>query len=443
MIRHCKTLLFITLLVSFSFGLFAQDITKELDEKERTKVIKSVSKLLKANYVLPEVAEKMATLIETKLKDGKYESIIQPDEYATILTQDLQSVSNDKHLRVIFTPEDSKKQQNVVNPADSSQFFYSSDEKMRRDNFGFKEVKILDGNIGYLDLRSFTDTLFAGKTAIAAMNFLSNTDAIIIDLRNNGGGMASMIQLIISYFYSSEPVHLNDYYYRPAEKHTQTWTFPSVPGKRRPDIDVYVLTSRSTFSAAEEFAYDLKNLKRATLVGETTGGGAHTVFQAAVSERFNIWIPSGMAINPISHTNWEGVGVEPDIKTTKEDALYTARIKALEKLKEKSKVEKIRQYYDWHIASLYYSKNAFAIDSLKLQEYVGKYGFRPVTIEEGQLFFGWDSGNKLELYPLEQDLFGVKGMLNFRVQFVRQNNTVSALKLLSDVGYNAEFVKEN
>ncbi len=440
--KPLKALLFISLLISFSFNLFAQDKTKELDEKERTKVIKSVSKLLKANYVFPEVADKMATLIETNLKNEKYQMIIQPDEYAGVLTKDLQSVSNDRHLRVIFTPEDSKKQQNVINPADSSQFFYSSDEKMRRDNFGFKEVKILDGNIGYLDLRSFTDTLFAGKTAIAAMNFLSNTDAIIIDLRNNGGGMASMIQLIISYFYSSEPVHLNDFYYRPADKHTQTWTFPSVPGKRRPDIDVYVLTSRSTFSAAEEFAYDLKNLKRATLVGETTGGGAHPGFQVAVSERFSIWIPSGMAINPISHTNWEGIGVEPDIKTTKEEALNTARITALGKLKEKSNLEKIKQYYDWHISSLCYTKNAFAIDSLKLQEYVGKYGFRTVTLEDGKLYV-WDSGNKFELYPLEQDLFGVKEMSNFRVQFVRQNNMVSALKYLDDVGYNAEFLKEN
>ena len=442
MLRHCKTLLFITLLVSFSFGLYAQDTTKELDEKERTKVIKSISKLLKANYVYPEVADKMATLIETKLKDGKYQLIIQPDEYATLLTQDLQSVSNDKHLRVIFNPEDSKKQQNVVNPADSSQFFYSPGEQMKRDNFGFKEVKILDGNIGYLDLRSFTDTLFAGKTAVAAMNYFSCADAVIIDLRNNGGGSPSMIQLIISYFYTSEPVHLNDFYWRPTDTHTQTWTFPSVPGKRRPDIDVYVLTSRSTFSAAEEFAYDLKYLKRATLVGETTGGGAHPGGIAGVSERFSIWIPSGMAINPITHTNWEGVGVEPDIKTTKEDALYTARIKALEKLKEKSKVEKIKQYYDWYIASLNFTKNAFTIDSLKLQEYVGKYGFRTITLEDGKLF-GWDSGNKFELYPLEQDLFGVKEMLNLRVQFVRQNNTVSALKILFDFGNNAEFLKEN
>jgi len=439
--RHCKTLLFITFLISFSFGLYAQDKTKELDEKERTKVIKSISKLLKANYVYPEVADKMATLIETKLKDGEYQSIIQPDKYANVLTEDLQSVSNDKHLRVIFNPEDSKKQQNVVNPADSSQFFYSPGEQMKRDNFGFKEVKILDGNIGYLDLRSFTDTLFAGKTAVAAMNYLSHTDAVIIDLRNNGGGSPSMIQLIISYFYTSEPVHLNDFYWRPADKHAQSWTFPSVPGNRRPDIDVYVLTSRSTFSAAEEFAYDLKNLKRATLVGETTGGGAHPGGIAGVSERFSIWIPSGMAINPITHTNWEGVGVEPDIKTTKEDALYTARIKALEMLKGKSNVEKIKQYYDWYIASLNFTKNAFTIDSLKLQEYVGKYGFRTLTLEDGKLF-GWDSGNKFELYPLEQDLFGVKEMLNLRVQFVRQNNTVSALKVLFDNGNNVEFIKE-
>jgi retinol-binding protein 3 len=439
--RKCKTLLFITLLILFSFSLYAQDKAKELDEKERKEVIKSISKLLKANYVYKEVADKMASLLDTNLKNGKYQLIIQPEEYANILTKDLQSVSNDKHLRVMFNPEVPKKQQNVVNPNDSSQSFYKPDEMMRRDNYGFKEVKILDGNIGYLDLRSFTDTVFAGKTAVAAMNFLSNTDAIIIDLRNNGGGSPSMIQLIISYFYSSEPVHLNDFYWRPNDKHVETWTFPYVPGKRRPDIDVYVLTSSSTFSAAEEFSYDLKNLKRATLVGETTGGGAHPGGPVSATERFAIWIPSGMAINPITKTNWEGTGVEPDIKTTKEDALNTAIIKALEKLRNQSKGEKIKQYYDWHIASLNYIKNGFAVDSVELSEYAGKYGLQTITLEGGKLF-GWSSGARYELNPMAKDLFAIVGMPNCRVKFVRQNNEISSLNVIFDNGYNVEQLKE-
>jgi uncharacterized protein YpmB len=438
---HYKTVLFIILLISFSFSLYAQNKAKDLDEKERKEVIKSISKLLKADYVYPEVADKMANLIETNLKNGKYQLIIQPEEYANILTQDLQSVSHDKHLRVIFNPEVTKKQQNVVNPVDSAQSFYKRDVMMRRDNYGFKEVKILDGNIGYLDLRSFTDTVFAGKTAVAAMNFLCNTDALIIDLTNNRGGEPSMIQLIISYFYSSEPVHLNDIYWRPTDKHAQTWTFPYVPGKRRPDIDVYVLTSSSTFSAAEEFSYDLKNLKRATLVGETTRGGAHPGGQVSVSERFMIWIPSGMAINPITKTNWEGIGVEPDVKTTKEDALNTARIKALEKLRNQSKGEKIKQYYNWYIASLNYTKNSFVVDLMKLSEYVGKYGLQTVTLEGGKLY-GWNAGVRYGLNPLAKDLFAIIEMPNCRVQFVRQNNVVSALNILFDNGNNVEQMKE-
>ena len=154
-----------------------------------------------------------------------------------------------------------------------------------------------------------------------------------------------------------------------------------------------------------------------------------------------ISIPCGRAINPISKTDWEGIGVEPDIKTTKEDALNTARIKALEKLKNQSKAEKIKQYYDWYIASLNFTKTAFIIDSQKLQEYTGKYGFRTVTFEDGKLY-GWDSGIKYELLPLEQDLFGVKEMPNFRVKFLRQNNVVSALKVLFDIGNTVEFLKE-
>lgn len=436
-----KTVFLISLLILFSFVLYPQDKAKDLTEKERNEVVKSISKLLKANYVYPEVADKMATLIDTNLKNGKYQAIIQPEEYANILTQDLLSVSNDKHLMVTFHPQGFKQQRNVVNSADGSQFFESFNEKMRRDNFGFKEVKIFDGNIGYLDLRGFTDTLFAGKTAVAAMNFLSNADAIIIDLRNNGGGFPSMTQLVTSYFFSAEPIHLNDLYYRPSNKTTQIWTLSYVPGKRRPDIDLYVLTSSSTFSAAEEFSYNLKNLKRATLIGETTGGGAHLGVSLIATEHFLISIPCGRPINPITNTDWEGTGVEPDIKTTKEDALYTARVKALEKLKNQNKEEKIKHFYDWYIASLNYTKNAFVIDSLKLMEYRGKFGLRTVSFENGKLY-GTDSGIKYELLSLEQDLFGVKEMPNLRVQFLRQNNTVSALKVLFDTGNTVEFLKE-
>jgi C-terminal processing protease CtpA/Prc len=166
------------------------------------------------------------------------------------------------------------------------------------------------------------------------MNYLCGADALIIDLRNNSGGTAAMVQLIISYFFSDKPVHLNSFYWRRTDTVTETWTLPELPGKLRPDIDLYILTSSQTFSGGEEFAYDLKNLKRATLIGETTGGGANIGAVMNSTRRFKVFIPFGRAINPITQTNWEGVGVEPHIKTTSEAAFDTARSIAFKKLKK-------------------------------------------------------------------------------------------------------------
>jgi retinol-binding protein 3 len=310
----------------------AQPPEPELTKKEINVTIDSINTKLRENYVFPEVADKMAEQLLTNLKGGKYSSLATPSDFARQLTKDLQSVSKDKHLRVVYDPQAiaSERRTTVEERALREEQLIM---EMKRNNFGFLELKILEGNIGYLDIREFRDPLYAGETAIAAMNFFSSADALIIDLRRNGGGSPAMIQLITSYFFTAEPVHLNSFYFRPTNENTQTWTLPYVPGVRRPDIPLYLLTSKETFSAAEEFCYNLKNLKRATLIGETTGGGAHPTGSVIVSDKFFVRIPKGRAINPITKTNWEGTGVTPDIAVSADKALETALGKALEKLK--------------------------------------------------------------------------------------------------------------
>jgi C-terminal processing protease CtpA/Prc len=180
----------------------------------------------------------------------------------------------------------------------------------------------------------FQPAELAGDTAAAAMNFLTNTDALIIDIRANGGGAPSMVALVSSYLFGGEPVHLNDLYFRPEDTTHQWWTLPHVPGKRYQDKPVYVLTSKRTFSAAEEFAYNLKSLKRATIVGETTGGGAHPGGMHRLNEHFLVFVPSGRAINPLTKSNWEGTGVAPDLPVAAAQALKTAHLAALKKVAE-------------------------------------------------------------------------------------------------------------
>lgn len=197
---------------------------------------------------------------------------------------------------------------------------------MRLDNYCF-EGRAPGRQHRHLKLRCFADAGAAGATAIAAMNFLGGSDALIFDLRANGGGTPSMISSCSSYLF--EPTHLNSFYIRKEDETKQFWTQAYVPGPRLAKVPVFVLTSSRTFSGAEEFSYNLKNTKRGTIVGETTGGGAHPVRGYKV-EGYDVTVavPFGRAINPISGTNWEGKGVEPDIAVPADQALDVAYAKA-------------------------------------------------------------------------------------------------------------------
>ncbi|MEX2114665.1 MAG: S41 family peptidase, partial [Pirellulales bacterium] len=192
-----------------------------------------------------------------------------------------------------------------------------------------EKVERLEGNIGYIQLRGFHPAELGGKAAAEAMQAVADTDALIIDLCTNGGGAPSMVALVCSYLFGPEPVHLNDLYFRPDDRTHQWWTLPYLPGDRYVGKPVYVLTSERTFSAAEEFAYNLKNLKRATIVGETTGGGANPGGRKRLDDHFTMFLPSGRAINPITKTNWEGTGVTPDVAVPAELALKAAQLAAL------------------------------------------------------------------------------------------------------------------
>jgi retinol-binding protein 3 len=311
-------------------GTSASDLNFKIDAATRTRVIDGTIADLNEFYVFPETAKKMEDSLRMRQKKGEYDSVTDGDAFATMLTENLREVSHDKHLRVSFSPAPRPERPPGRDPDAVSQYR----KEMEQVNCGFDKVEILDGNIGYLKFNMFADPDVCGATAVAAMNFLGNVDAIIFDLRENGGGDPKMIALISTYLFS-EPTHLNDLWERETDTTEQYWTLPYVPGKRLDGKPAYVLTSKETFSGAEEFSYNLKNLKRATIVGETTGGGAHPVSGHRIDDHFMIGVPFARAINPISKTNWEGTGVEPDVKVTAAEALATAQKLATEKLSSK------------------------------------------------------------------------------------------------------------
>lgn len=312
-------------------GTSVSDLSFKIDAAARARVIDGVIANLNQFYVFPDTAKKMEEAVRAKQKKGEYDAIADGNVFAKTLTENLQAVSHDKHLRVDFSPAPIPEHAEGPPDANARAQYRKQVERM---NCGFDKVEILSGNVGYLKFDMFADPDACGPTAIAAMNFLGNVDAIIFDLRENGGGDPKMVAFISSYLFS-EPTHLNDLWERKDNSTHQYWTLPYVPGKRLDGKPAYVLTSSQTFSGAEEFTYNLKNLKRATIVGETTGGGAHPVAGHRIDEHFMIGVPFARAINPISKTNWEGTGVEPDTKVAAADALATAQKLAAEKLPSK------------------------------------------------------------------------------------------------------------
>ena len=314
-----------------------------LDPAARKEVIENLLKRLNDAYVFPDAAAKMEQAVRARASRGEYEQITSAKEFARKLTADLQEVSRDKHLRVNYSSRPIPER-----PAGPREPTAEEREQFRREmsriNYGFQKIERLPGNIGYVEFRNFTDPEGGAETVAAVFNFLANTDAIIFDLRRNGGGNPAMVALISSYLFGPEPVHLNSLHWRDGkgERVEEFWTRKEVAGKRYTGKDVYVLTSSYTFSGAEEFTYNLKNLKRATIIGETTGGGANPGGGNRLSPHFGVFIPSGRAVSPVTRTNWEGTGVEPDVKVPADQALKTAQIMALKKAADKTTDEDLK-----------------------------------------------------------------------------------------------------
>jgi hypothetical protein len=406
-----------------------------LENSTKTAIIDWICVKMNEIYVFPDVAKKMEEHIKTKLKNGGYDSISNPGAFARQLRDDLVEISHDRHFGVIYAPEPSLRFQRP-DPEEEKKRKEQRIRQWKFDNFYFKKVEWMDGNVGYLRFDGFADTLYAGDTAVAALQFLKHCDAIIIDLRYNGGGGADMIQLILSYFFE-ERTHINSWYIRRLDKTDQSWTSTYVPGVKLLDTDLYVLTSSRTFSAAEEFIYDLKNLNRATLVGETTGGGGHMVTLERNDElKIEFTIPFNRAINPYSGDNWEAKGIEPHVKCQAEEALGKAYVLALGKIHEKTGPEgNKKQWLAWLKDYVEVKSAPVEIEAAILQNYAGTYGSAQILFEAGKLWVIQPGRTEKELLlAMTEDTFIIDGEPDPRFKFEKneQGEVIAALVLLSD-----------
>jgi hypothetical protein len=297
-------------------------------------IVTKALELLRANYVFPEQAGQAATAIEARLEAGEYDDL---DEITLTerLTRDLQEITGDRHLRVVLGGGPGPRRQRIEEPEEPK------DHEARRlamrrmgrlDNFGIRQVERLDGNVGYLDVRRVAVPANAGPAIGAAMELVAGTYALIIDLRHNHGGAPEGVVFWCSYLLDERPTHLNDIFHADTGETRQFWALPYVPGTRYLDRPVFVLTSGRTFSGGEDFAYTLQALGRATVIGETTGGGAHPTRGFPISAAVHIGIPFARSVNPVTGTNWQGTGVVPDVPADAERAYDVAYARALEKV---------------------------------------------------------------------------------------------------------------
>ncbi|MGD8538673.1 MAG: S41 family peptidase [Candidatus Aminicenantes bacterium] len=309
------TLLLYSFVFCTSFGIAQQD--KDIsDNAYKAEVLQKIASLLETKYVFPERAKQYAEEFTKKCERGSYDSYTNHKEFARKITADLINMTKDKHInfRLIESSDIGEK------PESSLHHPIRYHRLGIKENKGFAKLEWIEGDIGYLDIRRFYYFSDVRDKIIAAMQILSNAKAIIIDLRENGGGSGEYL----SSCFLKHPTQLTSWYSREDDFLEEYWTLKNIGMERLTDVPLFLLTSQRTFSAAESFAYDMKVRERATIVGDATKGGAHSVDLYKIDDQFEIYIPTARAINPITGGNWEGTGVIPDIPVPAESALETA-----------------------------------------------------------------------------------------------------------------------
>jgi hypothetical protein len=396
---------------------------------DKASIVEAVLKTINELYIFPEVAGEIEKHVRARMKSGEYEYIQKLEEFTQALTTDLRVTNGDNHLLVFpHTPPDIEEGELGENDDDET-------DEMRNINYGFQCAEILSGNVGYLNITMFTDPVQGGSTAVATMNFLAGVDALIVDLRDNGGGRGDMVSLICSYFFQ-EATHLTSNYYRAEDFTEQSWTSSYVQGPRLIETPLFILTSSSTFSAAEEFAYVLKHLGRATVIGERTRGGAHPINYRAFPEwGVKVMVPSARSINPITGSNWEGTGVEPDMQVDADQAFDIAYLEALKGLLKGDHPTEKSTLLEWSLKSVEADIEPIQIDETKLKSYAGQYGDITIQISAGDLVYQRDGRRPYKLIPIGADLFKA-GKNTMFIQYTRgEDGEISGLMTTFNDGY--------
>lgn len=407
-----------------------------ISSQDRVATITEIAELIGDEFFDATRAEEIEGQIMDLLNSGQLDSYNDAESLAAYLTQVLRE--EDRHFSVNYQGMDAVRQAQARAaerearsaeprpPADRERF-----PRLRQQNFGFGEVEILTGSIGYIQMDMFAPIEGGMDTADAALGFVANANAVIFDLRDNRGGAPSMVQYLISHFLpDGGDTLINTFVSRDYDYPNQLWSLSAHPMGHRPDVPVIVLTSGATGSAGEAFPYHLQALERATVIGESTYGAGNPGGTWLTDGGYEIFISTGSARNPITGTNWEGTGVTPDIEVPADDALDHALLALFPDLIAAEDNPDRRRPLEWGLESLRAELEPISLTGDELQAYVGSYGIRTARLVEGQLVYQRDGGPEIILTPLGDDRFAIPGDDRFRVVFQRdRRNRVSNLQM--------------
>lgn len=437
------------LLVSTANSQFVTTAQKtKITPSEKASVVEGLADIMGKGYVEKEKGEAVKQLLLSNLKEKKYKSVETCEELIARLISDTQSVIQDKHFHIMFFPK-STGGFNWTNEGEKE-----SDESRKREeelnferhktlNFGLPKIEVLDGNVGYLKVSWFNSPAKWFKEPLAhAFDFLRNTDCLILDVRNNPGGQEETVTALADYFFEeNSPVLLSTSHQKLSGKQEAFYTDPIPAGSKYLNKKVYVLTSSSTGSGGEMIAYHFKHFKKGTLIGETTSGAANgfnTVKLGAESiGNIMVLVPDTYTKHAVTKSNWEKVGVMPDIATKSDDALWVAYKEAIAGLREAAtSTEKKRAYEQLLTSAEFKYKPGNTRPDIQIRDYIGKYDIRTISEEDGQLFFQRDNSSKIRMQYLGNDTFELDTTMTPKpvLKFNRENGIVTSFDMSAPGG---------
>jgi retinol-binding protein 3 len=407
---------------------------------EKRQALAELARLLRTRYAIAATGEAAAALMEKNGAAGAYDALADALAFGDAVTRDLREATKDKHLAFGIPAEKAPAPGAKSADAEAERAYQAAE--MKRGNFGFPRAEILPGNVGLLEVLRFQPPDQAGDTIAAAVAFLAQTDAVLIDLRNCHGGNAYVMPIFTGYFLP-RPTSLYDMVFRGDGFTERFWSAPWLPGKKLADVPLYILTSAYTFSGAEALAYRFQVLKRAIIVGETTAGGANAGGIVDVGPIFKVWLPMGRPVDADTGTNWEGTGVVPDVRSAAREAPTVAHIAALRNLRAKAASERDRTRLDAALERAEAGQRPVALSATDLGRLAGTFGPCRIWVEGGQLRIQRGIEAPFLLVPLTARIFISETIQPVRLEFFNDaNGAVAKIAFLDEAGMSVDYPKD-